>query len=74
MDADLLLCTGNPGKLAELRALLPPSLRVIGLAEAGLPSDLPENGTPLEANAEERPASPLTGQAYPASPMTRAWR
>lgn len=54
MDADLLLCTGNPGKLAELRVLLPPSLRVIGLAEAGLPSDLPENGTTLEANAEEK--------------------
>lgn len=51
---EVLLCTGNPGKVAELRALLPPGLVVRGLAELGLPLDLPENGTTLEANALEK--------------------
>ncbi len=49
-----LLCTGNPGKAAELRALLPTGLELITLAEAGLPSDLPETGDTLEANALQK--------------------
>jgi XTP/dITP diphosphohydrolase len=40
--------------LAELRALLPPQLRLVGLVEVGLPSDLPETGATLEANAEQK--------------------
>lgn len=51
---EVLLCTGNPGKVAELRALLPPGLVVRGLAELGLPLDLPETGATLEANALEK--------------------
>lgn len=51
---DLLLCTGNAGKLAELRALFPPTFRLRTLAEAGLPTDLPETGDTLEANALEK--------------------
>ncbi len=54
MDADLVLCTGNPGKIAELRALLPAHLHIVGLVEVGLPSDLPETGSTLEANAEQK--------------------
>lgn len=50
----LLLCTGNPGKVAELRALLPATAVLHSLADHDLPGDLPENGTTLEANALEK--------------------
>lgn len=50
----LLLCTGNPGKAQELRALLPPGIAVVTLVEAGLPGDLPETGATLEANALQK--------------------
>jgi XTP/dITP diphosphohydrolase len=51
---ELVLCSGNPGKLAELRALLPPGVTVRALADVGLPDDLPETGDTLEANALEK--------------------
>lgn len=51
---DLLLCTGNPGKVAELKALLPDRFRLLSLCEAGLPMDLPETGDTLEANALQK--------------------
>lgn len=51
---DILLCTGNAGKVAELRALLPAGLRLITLREAGLPEDLPETGATLDANALQK--------------------
>jgi XTP/dITP diphosphohydrolase len=54
MDADLVICTGNPGKLIELRALLPKGIRAITLEAAGLPLDLPETGATLHANAEQK--------------------
>lgn len=50
----LLLCTGNPGKVAELRAMLPESMELVGLQEAGLPLDLPESGNTFAANALEK--------------------
>lgn len=50
----MVLCTGNEGKVVELRALLPAGIELIGLAEAGLPADLPENGDTLTANALEK--------------------
>lgn len=50
----ILLCTGNAGKVAELRALVPPGIEVIALAEVGLPLDLSETGDTLEANALEK--------------------
>jgi XTP/dITP diphosphohydrolase len=50
----LVLCTTNPGKVAELRALLPHSWRVIGLPELGIIGDLPETGDTLEANALQK--------------------
>lgn len=49
-----LLCTGNPGKAAELRDLLPTGIELIMLAEAGLSNDLPETGDTLEANALQK--------------------
>ena len=54
MEADLVLCTGNPGKVEEIRALLPARLRIAGLKEMGLPQDLPETGDTLHANAEQK--------------------
>ncbi|HEY0977720.1 MAG TPA: RdgB/HAM1 family non-canonical purine NTP pyrophosphatase [Flavobacteriales bacterium] len=51
---EILLCTGNPGKAAELRALLPEGTTIITLREAGLPDDLPETGSTLEANALQK--------------------
>ncbi len=54
MEADLVLCTGNPGKVEEIRALLPARLKIVGLTEMGLPQDLPETGDTLHANAEQK--------------------
>ena len=50
----MVLCTGNPGKVAELRALLPATIELLSLADVGLPSDLPETGATLEANALQK--------------------
>ncbi|HRF78781.1 MAG TPA: RdgB/HAM1 family non-canonical purine NTP pyrophosphatase [Flavobacteriales bacterium] len=49
-----LLCTGNQGKVEELKALLPSSISVVSLAEAGLPNDLPETSATLEGNALQK--------------------
>lgn len=49
-----LLCTGNQGKVEELKALLPSSISVVSLAEAGLPIDLPETSATLEGNALQK--------------------
>lgn len=49
-----VLCTGNPGKVAELRAMLPASLELLSLKEAGLPADLPETGHTFAANALQK--------------------
>ncbi len=54
MTMRYVLCTGNPGKAAELRALLPAHIELITLAETGLPLDLPETGDTLEANALQK--------------------
>lgn len=52
MDAELVLCTANPGKVAELKAMLPGQWRVLGLTDVGVIEDIPESGETLEANAE----------------------
>ena len=52
--AKLLLCTGNPGKIAELRAMLPGNMELVSLTEAGLPLDLPETGDSFTANALQK--------------------
>ncbi|MCC6542594.1 MAG: RdgB/HAM1 family non-canonical purine NTP pyrophosphatase [Flavobacteriales bacterium] len=50
----LVLCTGNQGKVAELKALLPATFELLGATTVGLPTELPETGTTLEANAMEK--------------------
>jgi len=50
----LLLCTGNAGKLGEIRALLPARFVLRSLEQMGLPTDLPETGATLEANALQK--------------------
>lgn len=49
-----VLCTGNPGKVAELRALLPAGIELKGLSDVDMPLDLPETGETLEANALQK--------------------
>lgn len=50
----LVLCTGNPGKMAEMRALLPDGIDLLSLQDVELPDDLPETGETLEANALQK--------------------
>lgn len=54
MEARLVLCTGNPGKVAEIKTLLPERYQVMGLHDLHMPSDLPETGDTLQANAEQK--------------------
>lgn len=51
---ELVLCTRNPGKVAELAALLPSTCRVLGPDEVGVTVELPETGDTLEANAVQK--------------------
>lgn len=50
----IVLCTGNPGKVVELQALLPAGMDLVGLRELGLPVDLPETSPTLEGNALQK--------------------
>lgn len=53
-DRRIVLCTGNPGKLAELKVMLPDTTQLLSLDDVGLPTDLPESGETLEANALQK--------------------
>lgn len=59
----VLLATGNQGKLAELRELLPASIAVLGLADVAAYETLPETGATFEDNAliKARQAAAETG-------------
>lgn len=59
----VLLATANQGKLAELRALLPNSVAVLGLADVAAYRALPETGADFESNAliKARQAAAETG-------------
>ncbi|MBL7982496.1 MAG: RdgB/HAM1 family non-canonical purine NTP pyrophosphatase [Flavobacteriales bacterium] len=50
----MVLCTGNAGKVAELLALLPSDIELVGLNDVGMPSDLPETQETLEGNAIQK--------------------
>ena len=50
----LLLCTGNAGKAAEIRALIPSDMQLINLNDVGLPLDLPETSDTFKANALQK--------------------
>ena len=51
---DLVLATGNPGKVNELRELLPDGFVLRDLLSVGLDPDLPETGDTLEENALQK--------------------
>lgn len=57
IEKKLVVCTTNPGKMAELRALLPSTFRLMTLVEAGILEEIPETGTTLEANALQKARS-----------------
>jgi XTP/dITP diphosphohydrolase len=59
----VLLATANQGKPAELRALLPNSVTVLGLADVAAYDALPETGATFEDNAllKARQAAAVTG-------------
>jgi XTP/dITP diphosphohydrolase len=59
----ILLATANPGKLSELRALLPPTVTVLGLRDVDDYVSLPETGATFEDNAllKARQAAEETG-------------
>jgi XTP/dITP diphosphohydrolase len=51
LNPQLLVASSNPGKVREIRALLPPDLAVVGLDELGLASP-EETGSTLSENAD----------------------
>jgi XTP/dITP diphosphohydrolase len=50
----ILLCTGNTGKVEELRALLHGHVELLSLLQVGLSGELPETGETLQANALQK--------------------
>jgi XTP/dITP diphosphohydrolase len=51
---EIILCTGNEGKVKELRALLPTWVSILSLHDVGLDPELPETGSTLEENALQK--------------------
>ena len=51
MSSQLLVASSNPGKIREIRALLPTDLAVVGLDDLGLPSP-EETGATFRENAD----------------------
>jgi XTP/dITP diphosphohydrolase len=54
MNTSLAVCTSNPGKLLELRAMLPSRVNLFSLPEIGITGDLEETGRTLEDNALQK--------------------
>lgn len=50
----LIFATNNPHKLAEVKDMLNGLYEVLGLAEAGIEEDIPENEPTLEGNARTK--------------------
>jgi XTP/dITP diphosphohydrolase len=50
----LVLCTTNLGKYVELKAMLPSTISLVTLSDAGIHVELPETGETLEANALQK--------------------
>lgn len=61
----VVLCTGNAGKIAEFKALLPPSIEWLSLADVGFPDALPETGETLYANALQKARHVFVGCGIP---------
>ena len=51
LTQELLVASSNPGKILEIRALLPPSIAIVGLHDLGLASP-DETGSTLRENAD----------------------
>ncbi len=50
----MILCTGNAGKVRELKSLMPTGVGLLSLMDVDVPSELPEHGPSLKANALEK--------------------
>lgn len=51
---NILVATSNPGKIAEIRAMLGDDLRWLGLAEFGALAEIPEDGATFAENARNK--------------------
>jgi XTP/dITP diphosphohydrolase len=61
----LIFATNNQNKVSEIKAVVPHSLQVVSLKEAGIDIDIPEPHATLQANAQEKAVTifNLTGTA-----------
>ena len=50
----ILVATSNPGKIAEIRAMLGNDLRWLGLADFGAMAEIPEDGATFAENARKK--------------------
>lgn len=50
----LIFATNNGNKVSEIKAVVPQSLEVVSLKEAGIDIDIPEPHDTLQANAQEK--------------------
>ena len=53
-STSILVATSNPGKIAEIRAMLGDDLRWLGLAELGAMAEIPEDGATFAENARKK--------------------
>lgn len=51
---EVLFATNNQHKIDEVRAILGPDFRILGLADMGCTDDLPETQGTIEGNAEQK--------------------
>lgn len=54
MGNTLVIATGNPGKVQELRKILPKSFNFLGLGDLRFTGEIPETGDSLESNALQK--------------------
>ena len=50
----IVFATGNPGKLREAQEILGEGFELVTPVEAGIPEDIPENGSTLRDNSLEK--------------------
>lgn len=61
----LVVATSNPGKMAEFARLLPPTIVLVGLSEAGVQLP-PEDGATFSENARAKAVAAATQSGLPA--------
>lgn len=54
LSMKLIFATNNGNKVSEIKAVVPQSLEVVSLKEAGIDIDIPEPHDTLQANAQEK--------------------